>query len=260
MVVPPADRDDATGAVAARARAWHHARHAAVCDVTEPWEHGTVVRATAYPDYYDFNLIRVEEDPGMSVDQLMAFADGGLAGLAHRRIDFDVVEAADSLRPEFVERGWIAVRLLFMRHETAPPAGERPDVEEIDYDVAANLRAAWHYEDYPDQDPAGYHEQARDLALRQGVRVLAVRERGQAIAFAQLQRNGPSAEITQVYVHPDKRGHGLGTSLTRAAIDSAGATGDLWIVADDEDRPKELYARLGFRPVWRTMEFTRLPG
>jgi hypothetical protein len=31
--------------VAARARAWHHT----VCDVLEPWDHGTVVRATGYP-------------------------------------------------------------------------------------------------------------------------------------------------------------------------------------------------------------------
>lgn len=62
-----------------------------------------------------------------------------------------------------------------------------------------------------------------------------------------------------VYVHPDRRGDGLGTALTRAAIDAAGSVRDLWIVADDEDRPKELYARLGFRPAWTTTEFTRLP-
>jgi hypothetical protein len=30
----------------ARARAWHHAGHAAVCDVIEPWAYGTVARAT----------------------------------------------------------------------------------------------------------------------------------------------------------------------------------------------------------------------
>jgi hypothetical protein len=34
---------------------------------------------------------------------------------------------------------------------------------------------------------------------------------------------------------------------------------DLWIVADDEGRPKELYARLGFRPAWTPIEFTRWP-
>jgi hypothetical protein len=47
--------------------------------------------------------------------------------------------------------------------------------------------------------------------------------------------------------------------MTRAAIEAAGDVGDLWIVADDDDRPKDLYRRLGFRPAWTTMEFTRLP-
>jgi hypothetical protein len=47
--------------------------------------------------------------------------------------------------------------------------------------------------------------------------------------------------------------------MTRAAIAAAGDVHDLWIVADDEDRPKELYARLGFRPAWTTLELTRWP-
>jgi hypothetical protein len=29
--------------------------------------------------------------------------------------------------------------------------------------------------------------------------------------------------------------------------------------AGDEDRPKKLYSRLGFRPAWMTMEFLRPP-
>jgi hypothetical protein len=32
----------------------------------------------------------------------------------------------------------------------------------------------------------------------------------------------------------------------------------IWIAADDEDRPKRLYARLGFRPVITTTMFLRL--
>ena len=55
----------------------------------EPWAHGTVVRATRYPDYYDLNTIRVEDDPGMSADELAAFADEVQAELAHRRFDFE---------------------------------------------------------------------------------------------------------------------------------------------------------------------------
>jgi hypothetical protein len=38
-----------------------------------------------------------------------------------------------------------------------------------------------------------------------------------------------------------------------------GPVRDLWIDADDEDRPKELHARLGFTPVSTLIEFTRLP-
>jgi GNAT superfamily N-acetyltransferase len=79
------------------------------------------------------------------------------------------------------------------------------------------------------------------------------------VAYALLERDGAAAEIASVFVHPDYRGAGRGTAVTRAAIEAAGDARDLWIVADDEDRPRQLYARLGFRPAWTTMEFLRLP-
>src|SRR4051812_11314162 len=107
----------------ARARAWHHASHAAVCDVLEPWAHGTVARAARYPSYYDFNVVRVEEDPAMSAAQLIAFADEALAGLGHRRVDFEVAEAAEGVRTGFEAQGWRSMRLLWMRHEFPPPPG-----------------------------------------------------------------------------------------------------------------------------------------
>jgi mycothiol synthase len=89
--------------------------------------------------------------------------------------------------------------------------------------------------------------------------VLAAGEPTDPIAFAQLEGIGSAAEVAQVYVHPDHRGRGVGTALTRAAIAAAGDARDLWITADDEDRAKDLYARLGFRPVWTSMEFLLLP-
>jgi GNAT superfamily N-acetyltransferase len=244
---------------AARARAWHHGWHAAVCDVIEPWAHGTVVRATRYPSYYDLNVVRVQDDPGMTVDELVAFADEALAGLEHRRIDFDVVEAAERLRSEFHARGWKSLRLVFMRHETAPRDAPTVAVDEVPYDEVNDLRVAWTHEESPAADPGDYLAHARDVALRRGARVLAVRERGVPVAFSQLEQVGDAAEVTQVFVHPDHRGGGMGTALTRAAIAAAGRVGDLWIAADDEDRPKVLYARLGFRPAWTSMELTLWP-
>src|SRR5215216_6755805 len=127
---------DARGAdVAARARAWRDGAQAAVCDVLVPWPHGTVVRATRYPSYFDFNAVRVEDDPGMSVDALVAFADEALAGLAHRRVDFDLVDAAEPLRGGFEAKGWRALRLLWMRHESPAPPGPDVPVEEVPYDA-----------------------------------------------------------------------------------------------------------------------------
>jgi GNAT superfamily N-acetyltransferase len=245
--------------VAARARAWRHATHAAVCDVLEPWAHGTVARATRYPGYYDFNVVRVEDDAALGVDELVTFSDEALAGLEHRRVDFDVVEAADRLRAGFEAKGWRSTRLVWMRHEVQTSAPDAAGVEEVPYDAVQDLRAAWHEEDFPGVDPADHPADAREVAMRRNVRVLAMHEDGVPVAFAQLELVDDGAEVTQVYVHPEHRGGGRGTAMTRAAIQAAGDVRDLWIVADDEDRPKELYARLGFRPAWTTMEFLRLP-
>jgi len=230
------------------------------CDVFEPWEHGTVIRATRYPTYYDLNVVRVEQATSVDVDELVVFADEALAGLDHRLVEFDDVEVADALRPGFERRGWRALRLVLMRHAAPLPPGPEVDVEEVPFDAVRDLRVTWHREVFPGEDPGAFHLQAREVALRRGARVLAVHDDGAPIGFAQLEHHGDDAEVTEVYVRPDHRGAGLGTAVTRAAVAAAGYVQDLWISADDEDRAKHLYERLGFRPEWRTMQFLRLPS
>lgn len=82
------------------------------------------------------------------------------------------------------------------------------------------------------------------------------------VGFVALRRAGDGAEITELYVTPSERGHGLGGALLRSAMATARAEGigDLWIVADEDDWPKSLYERLGFEPVWLEHLFTRLPA
>jgi len=251
--------DRPTSGAPARARDWYRGVHAEFCDVREPWEHGTVVRATRYPDYYDLNAVRVEEDPGMSADELVAFADEALEGLAHRRIDFEDAGAAEPLRGRFEELGWMTERLVWMRHEAAPPPGPDIAVDEVPYDEVYDLRVGWLQEDFPDHDMRDYINEALEVAQRRRAQVLAVREGGAPVGFAQLEHHDGSAEIAQAYVHPDHRGRGLGTAITRAAIHAARDANDLWIVADDEGRPTALYKRLGFEPAWTAVENTRLP-
>jgi GNAT superfamily N-acetyltransferase len=227
--------------------------------VIEPWAHGSIVRATRYPRYFDLNAVRVEDDPGMTAAELIAVADASLGDLTHRKLEIDVVEAADALRPEFVGLGWKTERLLTMLHAGPAPSGPASRVEEVEYDAVQELRELWHREDFPGLDPGDYHRQAREVALACGVRSFAVLQGRSAVGFSEVEWRDGAAEIISVYVHPDHRGEGLGAALTRAAIEQCADAGDLWIVADDEGRPKELYARLGFRPVWEWMEFLLPP-
>jgi ribosomal protein S18 acetylase RimI-like enzyme len=238
-----------------RARDWHHAHQAAVCDSIEPWAHGTVVRASFYPTYYSFNLVRVEQEPELSAGQLASVADEALAGLEHRRIDFEDIAAADARRAELNALGWRTTRLVWMHHDhSLPPGADELEVSEAPYEAADELRLAWHLEEDDGSEYELFKVAAREVSEARGVRVLTVTEEGRTIAFAQLERSGGGAEITQVYVHPDHRGEGRGTAMTRAAVRAGAGAEDLWIVADDEDRPKELYRRLGFTPVWYSME------
>lgn len=246
--------------LAARAREWRRGALRAICDSIEPWDSGVVARTSQFPGYYEFNVVQVREDPGRDVQELIDIADRMLAGLEHRRIDFEQAEHASAMRAEFESRGWHSSQLLRMRHQgERTGAQEATAVEEVPYDVAHPLRVAWHEEDFPGVDASAFHGQAREVSLGRGVRVLAVVDEGAPIAYTQIECAGDGAEIMDVYVRADRRGHGLGTALTSAAIRAAPPVRDLWITADDEDRPKHLYSRLGFRPVTLELQFLRMP-
>jgi predicted GNAT family acetyltransferase len=121
------------------------------------------------------------------------------------------------------------------------------------------LRVRWHEEDFSGRDPAAFHREQREVALRRDARVFAAVEDGAAVAFAQLERHGRGAEISEVYVRRDRRRRGIATAVTRAAAAAAREARDLWISADEYGEAKRLYHRLGFRPAARWTQFLRLP-
>lgn len=132
-------------------------------------------------------------------------------------------------------------------------------VEEVPFDAVKALRVEWTAEDFPDLELGDHLAEARDVAGILGAQILAVMDAGTPVAYAQVELMNRSAEITQVYVRRDHRGRGLGTALTCAAIEAVRDVDELWIVADDEGRPKQLYSRLGFSPAWTAVEMLRLP-
>ena len=245
-----------------QARAWRTAMLESVCDVIVPWAHGTIYRATGYPSFFEYNVVRVQHPAPVGANELLAIADEALAGLTHRRVDFDHVDNAEPLRSELESRGWRALRLLRLLHAGDSPQLEQAisdGVEEVPYDAVAHLRVQWHHEEFPGDDPTSLHLMAREVERHHDARVFAVCRDSTPVAYAQIDRLGSRMEIGQVYVHREHRGQGLGTAVTSAAIRAAAGADELWTGADDEDRAKHLYARLGFRPAGISMEFLRMP-
>jgi ribosomal protein S18 acetylase RimI-like enzyme len=132
-------------------------------------------------------------------------------------------------------------------------------VEEVDWSDVRELRSAWHQEDFPGQPHEAYLEQSREVARKLGVRTFATRREGRLAGFADLEVRDQAAEVTSVFVAPDHRGTGLGTSLTCAAITAARNPPDLWIAADEVGRAWALYRRLGFEDATKLVSSTRWP-
>jgi GNAT superfamily N-acetyltransferase len=62
---------------------------------------------------------------------------------------------------------------------------------------------------------------------------------------------GGMGQVEDLFVHPDYRKRGVATALIHHCVARARAkgAGPVVIVADPTDTPKNVYARLGFRPV-----------
>jgi GNAT superfamily N-acetyltransferase len=265
-----------------RAIALHHARQASICDVITPWEHGTAVRATDLATFYDFNDIRVEgPDAGLAVADLVAAADRLLAGLRHRQIEVEDEGAGRRLRPDFERRGWDADRLVWMALEGAPrvvggAGGPVVEIAEVPVERTRSLREAWFLSD-PRESPDAWRRFIRleeIVAARRGSRsLIAWGAGGEALGYTSYWAGAGVAEVEQVFVAEAHRGRGIGGALVTAAVDAAraaaetagvaetaGAAGSApmtrFIVADDEEDAKRLYARLGFAPVWIQHTFT----
>jgi GNAT superfamily N-acetyltransferase len=215
------------------------------------------------PSFWDYNAVRVEgADPGIDAADLLATVDRLQEGLAHRRIEFDDPVAGARLRGALGASGYVCERLAWMRRPGPPPPAP-PGIAEVPFGDTRELRARWHRgEDWAGDEPAVSHFLAHQDAVGadRGLRAFAVEEAGEPVAFATLlaPEGANAVEVEQVFVAPDRRGAGLGARLIAGAL-AAGGRDLAWIVADEDGRPKRLYGRLGFVPVWLQYAFVRYP-
>jgi GNAT superfamily N-acetyltransferase len=192
-------------------------------------------------------------------------ADRLLGDFAHRWIVVDHEPLWQALSEDFARAGWGVQTHVFMTHRRAPDRLPALDaVREVGHD---DLRAAEMR--YMDSQPwCTSAEPARQVLTHHlrigyalGERCFAVYDGDDVCAYAKLRHRDGVAQVEDVVVLDGHRGRGLGRLVTTAALVEGLELEPelLFIVADDDDWPKQLYARLGFEPAGRTRMFHRLP-
>jgi GNAT superfamily N-acetyltransferase len=214
------------------------------------------------PRVWVLNQLSIDADT--DADALIGALDDLYADLPHRRAFVERPEVGARLAPRLRAAGWLVERDVFMvlgrdRDRVAAPGLAR-EVDE------ATIRAveAQTIAEEPYGEPAIIEQllASRSAFGRAGrARYFVAASDGVDGCHATLYSDGVVAQLEDVGTLKALRGRGLARAACSAALDAATAAGHelVFIVADDEDWPKRLYAKLGFDAVGRPWAFTR-PG
>jgi ribosomal protein S18 acetylase RimI-like enzyme len=204
----------------------------------------------------------------VSAAELAGIADRilGEAGLRHRTVFVRNDELGGRLDGEFEALGWTERNHVVIMAMTRDP--DRPVdtsiVHELDYDtVRPALMEMMRREPYADSEEtvAMLVDRRTITARATHLRHFSVRDGGEIASVTDLHSDGRTAQIENVGTLEEYRGRGHARAVVSKAAEVARSEGHdlIWLVADDDDWPKELYKKLGFDPLDRYWEFTR-PG
>ncbi|MGH2701716.1 MAG: GNAT family N-acetyltransferase [Actinomycetota bacterium] len=235
----------------------------------EPWRWGDAVFNDDFPRVFDFNFLRLVGVPDdFDFTELMdeAFRRHTAAGHKHRKIVIEDEAMGRSLQTRFGSGGWDAAALLVMilrGEEITPPDDDR--VRELTLAELREVRAASLAAGPIGRDP----EAMRQLLDKDAAFVTAANGRfigglvdGRPVSSADLYSDGATAQVEAVLTLEPYRKRGLATAVVKAAVGTALAEGHdfVFLIADADDWPKDMYARLGFQPVGICWDFTKSQG
>jgi GNAT superfamily N-acetyltransferase len=232
----------------------------------EPFAFGTAHFDDRIPLRWDSNFLLVENAPGdVGADELAAEAERvqGAAGLRHRKLELRDEQLGARLAPDFKRLGWTVHRTVVMAQQREPD--RHPDlsvVEEVDAQALREPRAEQQrtYEWGGDPEVAEQLYRSKLLAAEQvSIRFFAVMADGRPVSWTDLYLDGPTAQVEDVATLEPYRGRGYASAVVLRAVDEARRAGAdlIFLLADDEDWPKELYRKLGFDELGRTFEFIK---
>jgi ribosomal protein S18 acetylase RimI-like enzyme len=211
---------------------------------SEPSSVGTAVYLDELPKRLDANFLRVERGDPAEI--------GAEAERLDRRMLFvPDAELGEQIAPHLADQGWRVNRVTVMAQQREPE--READLSLVEEVAEEDLRAAraelnagrpWGEPDVMAELFAGKQLIGRLMEAR----FFAVRVGGEVVTYTDLYQDGPEAQVEDVGTLPGHRGRGYATAVVLAAIHTARERGAefVFLVADREDWPKELYRRLGF--------------
>jgi ribosomal protein S18 acetylase RimI-like enzyme len=152
-----------------------------------------------------------------------------------------------------------------MLHKREPDRIAGPPVEELAFADVASLieetyrRVEWATSEEMVHSFTDQHNKYEEVI---GARFFAARVDGALAGNCELYLDGFDAQIENVGTLEEYRGQGIARAVVLGALGAARASGasHVFIVADEDDWPKDLYAKLGFDQIGRTWQFIRWPG
>jgi ribosomal protein S18 acetylase RimI-like enzyme len=249
-----------------RASAFEEALRDSCAERVAETRFGPALFNDTYARVWNINALRVERPGAATAREVAAEADRvqGAAGLAHRRVLLPPGD--DRLAAGFGELGWLPNHFVFMVRRR-PPAHplETKRVVEVEPLALEPLRHDIVREWLPGAD---------DEELRQVIAAdrlwwrlanghcFAIVEGGTAVSAAVLFSDGRTAQVEDVATMPAHRGRGYASAVVHRAVEAALETRHdfVFLVADADDWPKELYRRLGFDEVGEQWAFVRPPA
>ncbi len=228
----------------------------------------TFIRNRSIPALRDANHVtHITATTSSEIEQLLARVDREFAGFPHRRFDLDFTTP-----PAFEARlaldGYQRSDELVMVLESelkghAKPVDIRPIRDEAGWEQYERLHEIDWRERREGTDVPNYEEVGRPMARSMRLRVPPARYwlayvDGEARAHCS-SWEGPAGmgQVEDLFTHPDFRHRGLATALVRHCVSDCRprGTNPIALLADAADTPKQMYARMGFRPIATKREY-----
>jgi ribosomal protein S18 acetylase RimI-like enzyme len=228
----------------------------------EPTPFGPVLLHTRFNRIHDLNFLRADQPGDATAEELAAEAERvqGAAGIGHRRVDLRDEAQRERLEPEFVRLGWEPQHFVLMVQRRGADRPAEWEVREVDESALRPLRAEeTRHEPHGTDETFAQQllEHRRDVCKAVATRLFAVEADGKLVAHADLHSEAGVGQVENVATLPEYRGRGLARSVVLRAVAESQAAGNdpTFLVADADDWPRRLYARLGFETVGRYARF-----